>query len=183
MPGERKLVRDFLFKEPRKSTSLDLILQENFRAIFHRHSRAVVKEGVVTFSTPPMISHFAVSSLLWFRHICDVCDVCDENRISRYERVASSFFLSPIDYMASKKKQSSKKPRPSLNIRCLKSPGGFPADLLARINAAANAVPMDRDEFATLLLRFQMKRVEQFQKEMRDWVKEMSEGERDSELK
>lgn len=56
-----------------------------------------------------------------------------------------------------------------LYVRCAKRTGGFPSDLLGRINARAEELEMDRDEFVTELLRQEMERWEANQQAVRKW--------------
>jgi hypothetical protein len=70
--------------------------------------------------------------------------------------------------MADKKTTSGKK-KSSLFVRCAKREGGFPSDLLGRINARAEELEMDRDDFVTELLRQEMERWEIVQKEVKKW--------------
>jgi len=68
--------------------------------------------------------------------------------------------------MSTKKSTSSKKS--SLFVRCKKR-GGFPPDLLGRINARAEELEMDRDEFITEMLRQEMQRWEANQEAVKKW--------------
>jgi hypothetical protein len=67
--------------------------------------------------------------------------------------------------------KGTKKVKKSLFVRCSQREKGFPSDLLGRINATAELLEMDRDEFVAELLRQDMEQMEPMQKEVRDWWK------------
>jgi hypothetical protein len=61
-----------------------------------------------------------------------------------------------------------RKGRKSLYVR------RFPSDLLGRVNGIAEFIGMERDEFVTELLRQEMKRFEEGQKNAVEWWKDRS---------
>lgn len=69
--------------------------------------------------------------------------------------------------MAAKSTKKAKKT--SLFVRCSQREKGFPSDLLGRINAAANLLERDRDEFLVELLQQDMEEMEPMQKAVREW--------------
>lgn len=75
--------------------------------------------------------------------------------------------------MVAKKSKTAKKS--ALYVRCAQREGGFPAELLGRINAAAELLQMDRDDFVTELLRLEMEILEKIQKETQAWWKSKTE--------
>lgn len=69
--------------------------------------------------------------------------------------------------MAAKSTKKAKKT--SLFVRCSQRETGFPSDLLGRINAAANFLEKDRDEFLVELLQQDMEEMEPMQKATHEW--------------
>ena len=67
-----------------------------------------------------------------------------------------------------------------LYVRCAKRARGFPSDLLGRINARAEELEMDRDEFVTELLRQEMERWEGNQEAVRKWWESRKKGKLES---
>ena len=66
-------------------------------------------------------------------------------------------------------KGTKKVKKTSLFVRCSQREKGFPSDLLGRINAAAELLEMDRDEFLVELLGQDMEQMEPMQKATREW--------------